>query len=562
MSKFAEQIYLNGRINTQNPDAPWAESMAVRNGKILSLNKEEVSQLTGSSTEVIDLQGKFLMPGLIDCHVHGLWGARQEVYECFVGYEATLEQLLAGVKAKVESTGATIWISGGPWNTGHIAAIQELGETPREWLDSISDQHPICLYDTTKHSMLANSMALDLSEVETFSHLYNQSFIERDAKGKLNGIVHEDATGPFRQFLSYDMSQMLAAGKQLVTTLHRYGITAMKEPMAFRQDLETYQKLDHSKILKLHVFSHIARSSPLSTVSLSVAEMTLMRDQYRSKNHYPDGCKLFLDGVAPSRTAAFFDPYVPCCCVGEAVDQYDAEKLLRISPKDLANQLVELDEAGFTVKMHAVGDCAVNAGLTSISVARSTKNSGIKHEIAHTAFVSDEDFPRFKQLGVVAEVSPKIWFPTAITAVQREILGLERANRCHPIRTLLEHGTLVTYGSDWPAAVPDADPWIGMAGMITREHPKGLYPGHVGYDQGINLDQAIAIFTCNGATAMRMEDRIGQLKSGFQADFIVLNHHLDKIPPNTIADTKVLATYFAGECVYSLLETEIAETVN
>ena len=88
------------------------------------------------------------------------------------------------------------------------------------------------------------------------------------------------------------------------------------------------------------------------------------------------------------------------------------------------------------------------------------------------------------------------------------------------------------------------------------------YQLQVGYDQGINLDQAIAIFTCNGATAMRMEDRIGQLKSGFQADFIVLNHHLDKIAPNTIADTKVLATYFAGECVYSLLETEITETVN
>jgi predicted amidohydrolase YtcJ len=556
MSTFADQIYLNGRINTQNPDAPWAESMAVGNGHILSLNKEEISQLTGSSTEVIDLQGKFLMPGLIDCHIHGLWGARQDVYECFVGYEASLEQLLAGVEAKAKNTQASTWISGGPWNTGHIAAINELGLTPRQWLDSISEQHPICLYDTTKHSMLANTMALDLGEVDTHSHLYDQSLIERDAQGQLNGLVHEDATGPLRQFLSYDTKQMLAAGQHLVTTLHRYGVTAMKEPMAFRQDLDTYQQLDHSKILKLHVFSHIARSSPLSTGSLSVAEMKLMRDQYRSENHHPDGCKLFLDGVAPSRTAAFFDPYVPCCCVGEAVDKFDAEKLLRISPADLANQLVELDDAGFTVKMHAVGDCAVNAGLTSISAARSTNNSGIKHEIAHTTFVSDEDFPRFKQLGAVAEVSPKIWFPTAITAAQRAILGLERANRCHPIKTLLEHGALVTYGSDWPAAVPDADPWIGMAGMITREHPKGLYPGHVGYGQGINLDQAIAIFTRNGATAMRMEDRIGQLKPEFQADFIVLDHHLDKIPANTIADTKVLATYFAGECVYGELKTD------
>ncbi|MDP6190106.1 MAG: amidohydrolase family protein, partial [Gammaproteobacteria bacterium] len=168
-----------------------------------------------------------------------------------------------------------------------------------------------------------------------------------------------------------------------------------------------------------------------------------------------------------------------------------------------------------TIKMHAVGDRATNAGLDAIMAARQMNNSGIAHEIAHTTYVTDSDLPRFKQLNCVAEVSPKLWFPTAITAAQKQLLGLERADRCHPIKSLLEHGAHVSYGSDWQAAVPDADPWIGIAGMITRQHPKGLYPGNVNLEQGISIEQALAIFTRNGAKALRKEDKIGQLKVGY-----------------------------------------------
>ncbi len=550
MSYFSDQVFTNGRLATQNQAAPWATSMAIREGKIVSMNKREIAALTGPNTKVTDLQGQFVMPGLIDCHVHALWGARQELFEAFVGYEATLSDLAQGIAARVEATSVTQTITGGPWNIGHVNAIAKLGLTPRQWLDKISTQHAICIYDTTKHSMMANSLALDTAHIQDQVNGENKHLIELDQQGKANGLLHEEATASVRQFITYNLEQRLQAGRHMTQTLHRYGITAMKEPMAFVEDLATYQRLDQLGQLNLHVFSHIARSSPLNPQALSIDEMQNLRDTYRSPNHHPDGCKLFLDGVAPSRSAAFMDPYVPCCCVGEAADKYDADALLRMSPAQLAQQLTELDAAGFTVKMHAVGDRASNAGLDGIMAARQHQDSGIAHEIAHTTFVTDTDFPRFAQLNTVAEVSPKLWFPTAITSVQKELLGAARADRCHPIKTLLEHGAHITYGSDWPAAVPDADPWIGIAGMITRQHPTGLYPGHVGLEQGINLDQALAIFTRHGAKALRKEDSIGQLKVGFQADFIVLDQHLDQIEPNRIADTQVQQTYFAGKCVY------------
>jgi predicted amidohydrolase YtcJ len=551
MNQFAQQIYVNGRIATQDPSKPLVNSMAVGHGKILSVNTDEVKRITNNDTQVIDLQGYFVLPGLIDCHVHALWGAKQDVFECFVGYEADLQQLAHGVAHRVKTLSAGEWLTGGPWNLGHIATIKQQGLTPRQWLDAISPVHPVCLYDTTKHSMLVNSVALETAHIAAQIPNFESGLIELDEHGALSGLLHEEASGAVRKFVTYTPEQMLRAGQYMVNRLHSYGITAIKEAMAFASELSTYQQLDKQGALNLHVFSHIARSSPLHPDAISLDDMRELQGKYRSTNHHPDGCKLFLDGVAPSRTAAFFDPYVPCCCVSEAADKYDADQLLRISPKELGEQIAELDQAGFTVKMHAVGDRAVNAGLDGIAVARNKATSGLLHEIAHTSFVTDSDFVRFKQLGAVAEVSPKIWFPTAITAAQIQMLGEERTNRCHPIKTLLDNDALVTYGSDWPAAVPDADPWIGMAGMITREHPKGLYPGHVGYEQGIGLQQALTIFTGNGAKAMRMSDQIGQLKPGYQADFIVLNQHIDKIHPNAIADTQVLATYFAGNCVYT-----------
>lgn len=551
MQQYADLVFINGRINTQDANRPWAECMAIGQGRILSTDATAISNLIDDQTTTVDLQGKFVMPGLIDCHIHALWGARQDLFECFVGYDADLHLLKQKLSAWVANTDADQWITGGPWNLAHVDAIKATGKSPRQWLDEISLQHPICLYDTTKHSMLANSRALELGQIKDQIDTYNPALIGLDEHGELDGLLHEEASAPVRQFIHYSAAQLLEAGHYLVDTLHAYGVTSIKEAMAFAAELTTYQQLDHDGRLNLNVFSHIARSSPLGTSSLSIPQMLTLRDTYTSTNHQPNGCKLFLDGVAPSRTAAFFEPYVPCCCVSEAADKYDADALLRIPPDELAQQMQELDEAGFTIKMHAVGDRAVNAGLNGIAATKTSGDRGIRHEIAHTSFVAEGDFERFAKLNAVAEVSPKIWFPTAVTAAQHKVLGVERTNRCHPIKKLLQHGALVTYGSDWPAAVPDADPWIGMAGMITREHPHGLYEGHVGKDQAISLDDALAIFTKYGAQALRLDDQVGQLKAGFQANFIILNQHLDQIAANDIANTQVLATYFAGECVYN-----------
>ena len=256
--------------------------------------------------------------------------------------------------------------------------------------------------------------------------------------------------------------------------------------------------------------------------------------------------KLFLDGVPIARTAAFCDP-LP----GEDPATHDPQANLLIAPDRLAAELVALDAAGFTVKMHAVGDRAVQAGLDAIAAARAANGaSGLRHEIAHANFIRPADLPRFAALDAVAEVSPKLWCPNPVTAGQRLVLGEVLANRCHPVRSLMGAGAEVVYGSDWPAAAPDANPWTGLAGMITRADPTGVYPGHAGAEQAVSLDCALAMFTINAACALRLDHLTRRLAAGFSADLIVLDRAPEAMDPAELGATRPVATLFEGRLVH------------
>ncbi|MGE4649076.1 MAG: amidohydrolase [Arenicellales bacterium] len=556
MNHFAESIWVNGRIRTMLDDRPWASSLAVSDGRILGLGIDgsDLADLRGPNTEIFDLEGKFVMPGLIDSHVHALWGAVRDLFECFVGYQATLDEISDMLLARAVNAPKDQWLIGGPWRQEHLAQLSdELQETPCQFLDRLVPEHPVLFSDVTKHSGWANSAALRLAGIGPDTPDPPLGTIVRDHQGNPTGLLHESAMGLVRILNPLTDQDRKRAIQYMVNNFHSYGITAFKEPMAFEKELDAYSRADKSNRLKLHVFSHIARSSPVSNDILQIEDVLRLQQQYRTERHHPDGCKLFLDGVAPSRTAAFIDPYIPCCCVNYDPAKHDPEALLRITPKALEKQITEMDEAGLTVKMHAVGDRAVQAALDGISATRVTNgHSGIRHEVAHTTFVRKADMPRFRELDAIAEVSPKLWFPNPVTSVQIDVLGQERVHRCHPIKTLLDAGAEITYGSDWPAAAPDANPWIGLAGMLTRRHPHGTYDGSVGPDQKISLDEALPLFTSNGARALRLENDIGTLAKGKSADFIVLDRNLYEISQDEIASTQVLQTVFEGETVHKI----------
>ena len=218
----------------------------------------------------------------------------------------------------------------------------------------------------------------------------------------------------------------------------------------------------------------------------------------------------------------------------------------------LALLVTRLDKLGLTVKVHTAGDRAVRVTLDAIEHARKANgDSGLRHETAHAGYIHEADIPRFAALNAVPEISPYIWFPSA--KVIDPILSAvgERGKRYWPVKSLLEAGAEVAAGSDWPAgALESMNPWVGMEALVSRRNPLDEYPGTLWQEQAITLEQALQIYTLNGAKALKLEQQTGSIEVGKLADIIVLNQNLFDVPIEHISDTQVEMTMFGGNVVY------------
>lgn len=544
----ADDIWTAGTILTMDPSKPRAEALAVKDGRLIAVGSQsEVLHMSGPGTRVHNLHNRFVMPGLVESHTHALWGACRTLFDIYVGFSASLTDLLEAVRERCRRNDPNEIVYGGPWRP---VMRSQMGTNPKELLDAISTRHAIILHDATQHIVWCNSRALLLAGIGPETGVIPGGVVERDAAtGTPNGILAEAASAPARALVRRTEAQLEEAICEAVTYFNSLGITAFKEPMAFEEDLHTYHSADRRDQLTLHVAAHIAHSSPLGGDIVPYDEMDRLRRTYASDNIRLDFAKLFLDGVAPGFTASFIEPYLADS--GYDAASHDPDATLLIPPPALNKMLIELDRRGYTVKMHAVGDNAIRKGLDAIAAARSANGqSGLRHEIAHSNYVSDEDLPRFRILGAVAELSPKMWFPNPGTPVQTALLGKVRVQKNHRIADLLAAGAEMIYGSDWPAAAPDANPWAGLSGMLTRRNTDPDYPGALAPEQAISLSTALPIFTVNGARSLNMERETGSLTAGKWADFVILEEHLPDMQPEEIAAISPSATIWKGRTVF------------
>lgn len=549
--QHADELWINAQVQTLNPNQPNAEAFAILDGRFMAVGStNEIKNLVGPTTRVSNLHGKAVLPGLVESHTHALWGACRELFDVYVGYEATLDQLLAALATRVDTAATGTFLIGGPWRPDMQGMM---GSNPRHLLDQIAPAHPVALQDVTQHSLWCNSMALELAGITASSPDIAGGVIERHStNGEPTGILAEKACGPVKSLMQRTDEQLALASRHFVSYFNSLGFTAFKEPMAFESELKAYRAADRRGELTLHTATHIVRTSPYDSKRVDYEQIERLRTDYRTDNIHTDFAKLFLDGVAPSFTASFIEPYLASS--GYDVASHNPEATLLMSPDEIADAMTELDKRGFVVKTHAVGDFAVRTTLNAIEAARKQNgNSGLRHEVAHCPFVHPDDMGRFAQLNAIAEVSPKLWFPNPATAGQNRVLGAERTQTCHPIKSLLEAGAEITYASDWPAAAPDANPWTGLAGMISRRNFSGSHTGTVGENQAITLKQALPLFTINGARSLGLGLETGSIKAGKWADFIVLDQPLNSLAPEEIAAIEVQQTHWKGEMVFSKL---------
>lgn len=543
----ADRIFVNARFHTVEPARASASAVAVKDGRFVYVGDESgAGEWEGPHTQRIDLGGAMAMPGLIDAHVHAQRAGVKTLFECNFPFSATPEQIAERVATCVEENPDALWIRGGQWNSGFFERYDI--ESPRAFLDAVSGDKAVLLNDDSYHNGWANSRALALAGIDADTPDPADGTIVRDPdSGEPNGLLMEGAEqAMYEQLPPWSAEQQRAGAREAMRIANRLGITGFKEAAATEAEIAAFHALDSDGAMTAHVATALRTPVDDTAAGFDYGWIERSLGQYEGRYLHTRFVKIFMDGVpTPARTAGMLDPYLPDARGDRS------HGMLHFPEARLARDMIELDRRGYTVKIHTAGDRAVRVALNAIeSARRANGNSGLRHELAHAGYIAVEDMPRFAELNVVADLSPYLWHPSPIIDAILDTVERERGERYFPIRDLLAAGAPVLAGSDWPAAVETMNPWIGLEAMVTRRDPLDRFPGVFWPEQAIPVEDAIGIFTRDGAAALRLGDETGSIAVGKSADFIVLNHDLLKIAPEAISDTRVLMTVFAGDIVY------------
>ena len=547
----ADKVLTNGKIYTVEKDQPWVDAVAIKDGKYLFVGTSEgAKSYIGESTEVIDLAGKMAMPGINDAHVHPARGGTKALFECNFAFTATPDEIAKAVTKCVADNPDALWIRGGQWDSGFFDNYKI--ESPRKFLDAVSGDKAVLLNDDSNHNGWANSKALELGGITKHTKdLADGTYVRNSETGEPNGILLENAEQNLYDLIpKWNDDQTQKGAIKAIQIAHQFGVTGMKDASTSEQTMSAYKSLDQSGNFNIHMAVSISTPYGHRVKQLDYDKIDALREKYKSANVHTSFVKLYIDGVpTASRTAAMLAPYT----AEEGKDPISG--MLHIEPDLLTADLIELDKRGFTVKVHVAGDRSVRIALDAIEAARKANgNSGLRHELAHAGFIDKDDIIRFSKLQAVADLSPYLWHPSPIIDSIVSAVG-PRGKYYWPIKALLDANAPILAGSDWPAAVSSMDPWVGIEAMVSRADPRANFPGTLWPEQAINLEQALEIYTMNGAKALLLDDITGSIRVGKSADLIVLNQDLFDVPVEAINETRVEMTLFKGNIVYQLIDS-------
>jgi len=539
----ADVIYKNGKVYTVSEIQPWAEAVAIKDGKFIKVgNNAEVERLAGEKTEVVDLEGKFVMPGVHDTHVHPtLVYTYEEADELLFPESLTKDEILDVVKKYIIDNPDKNWIRGQKWST----LVFPGGKASKEFLDAIVTDRPIMLVDETGHNAVVNSKALELAGITKDSPDPEFGSIDRDSKtGEPTGYLSETAIGLVGRYVKRpDKGAFYRGIVRALDDIQQYGTTSIIDMAAGKEGIMAYRRLEDEGKLKFRVRTCIPLNDyAAEQITTEEAEDLLNnRKQFQSELVNTNNLKYWADGTPFSHTSLLLEPYT---------DRPDTRGEMTIGEKEF-EKIIWAHNEGIQVHLHSVADGTTHELLNVIEKARDqTPQLNLRHHIGHLMLVGAKDIPRFKELNVAAEFSPVLWYPAPLTQTAKTYVGNERMKRWHPIKEFVDAGVIVGFGSDWPAGTPDADPWRGLEAMITRMDPKGNTPGKIGV--GITLEQGLEILTIGGAKVMMHEDVVGSIEEGKYADMIILDRNLFEIPVTDLDKTKVLTTIFNGQVVYQV----------
>jgi hypothetical protein len=533
----ADLVLRNGAVYTMNATRTWAEAVAIKNDRIVYVGANNASQKwIGKRTNVVDLQGKMVLPGFHDSHVHPVSGGI-ELGECNLNGLETQEQIFDAIRHYAEQNSSALWIRGGGWNL----PIFPNANPHKSLLDQIVSDRPVFLSAADGHSAWVNSKALQIAGIIKDTPDTPSGRIERDPKtGEPTGTLREDAIKLVSKHLPEHTPEDYANGlRRALEMANRFGITSLQEASADEDILAAYMELDRRGELTTRVVAAM-EIDPAQGVA-QISRLKALRQKYHGARLHANAAKIFADGVIEARTAAVLEPYL---------DKPGDLGKANLDPQNFNELVTALDREGFQIHIHAIGDRAIRLSLDAFesAVAANGKRDS-RHHIAHIELFNPQDIPRFRQLGVIANFQP-LWAyaDSYITELTEPALGPARSRWLYPIASVLKTGAVMACGSDW--SVSSMNPIDAMQIAVTRRDLDDSTGAAWILQELVDLPAMIAGYTINGAYVNFEENETGSIEVGKAADLIVLDRNLFEIPAHQIHHAKVLLTLLEGQEIY------------
>ncbi len=531
-SQSADLIITNARIYTVDENRPIVDAMAIRDGRIVATGPQRgVMTLRGPSTQVLDLHGRTVIPGMIDSHVHLLNLGNSLRNVDLVG-TTSYDEVVARVAARAKDTPAGTWIVGRGWDQN------DWGDTRFPTHDALSravPNHPVVLTRIDGHATLVNAAAMRAAGVTAQTQDPSGGRLERNPDGSPTGVLVDAAMGLVnRQVPPATKEQVKSAMQAAIAEMNRWGLTSVHDAGVGRSVIDVYEEVAREGRFNIRDYVMVANNDSAINHYIQRGPQAGLYDG----RLWIKAIKISADGALGSRGAALIEPYS---------DDPKNTGLALVPPGRVRDVAVKALRAGFQVNVHAIGDRANRTVLNEFEEAlNQVPVVDHRFRIEHAQIIHPDDVPRFAELGVIPSMQASHQTSDMYWAVNR--LGPTRVLGAYAWRSLLNTGVIIANGSDLP--VERTNPLISFSASVSRQDAKGWPAGGWYPEQRMTRDEALKSMTIWAAYAGFMEKEVGSLAPGKLADFVVLDQDIMRVPPELILQTNVLATYLGGKAVF------------
>lgn len=546
----ADLVLYNGHVQTMVSESEVASAIAIAGNKIVYVGDDSgIDAFVGDTTQVIDLDGKFVSPGFIDGHIHAPGNWFTKLYQIDLTGLSTNEEYLEEIRSFVEAHPDEEGYIGSPFMLNAYQLPDGSNPGPsKEDLDAICPDKPILIHDVSYHAAWVNSKAFEMAGVTADTPDPEGGLFYRNEKGEPSGCVSDAAKGIVFAIMPDTMTNdnLEKALYKFMEEANSYGITGITNITQGGLDIiDMYHKVERegNLTLRMRVVPTMKEGRTYDEVLSTIKSYNDSATDMISSNTV----KIFYDGVTERGTAVFLEPYLESTGLG---DHWCGEPIW--SQEDFTRLVHDFDAEGVQVHVHAMGDGAVHGTLDAFEEARATNGErDARHTITHVCAITDEDIQRMADLDVVANLQFLMMYHDDLMDLERAYVGDERAMAMYRTKHMAEAGICISGSSDAPV-IPFV-PLDAIEAGVTRNSP---YPEEEDTDmtrwpeQGLTAYQLLEAYTKNDAYQNFMDDIIGTIEVGKFADLVVLDANILEVDPKEISSAKVVYTISDGRIVY------------